>query len=68
MRVLAVTGTVLLLVSAAVFGYSLTMDISQTTSDQNVVQSWAGLVLVAAVACGAASALVLARRKDRDGE
>lgn len=68
MRVLVAAAAVLLLAAISVFVYSLTMDISRTTSDQNLVQFWAGLLLLAAVACGAAYGLVLGHRKDRRGE
>lgn len=66
-RTLAVAAAVLLLASAGVFVVSLTMDVSRTTSDQNLVQAWSGFLL-AGLACGAARASVVARRKDRDGE
>ena len=65
MRALAAAATALLVLSGVVYAYSLTLDVSTTTSDQNLVQFLAGLLLLGAAACASAYGLVQARRRDR---
>ena len=67
MRALAVLATVLVLAAAAVYGYSLTLDTSESTSDQNVTQYLAGLLVLASVVCASLYGFGLARRRDRKG-
>jgi len=65
MRLLQALAGLFLLTAAIGYGYSLSMDTTVTTSDQNVVQSWAGLLLVTAATVGLVPLLVAAARQDR---
>jgi hypothetical protein len=65
MRVLQAATGLLLVMALAVYGFSLTIDTTVTTSDQNLVQFWAGCLLALAAGIASVPCLLGAVRRDR---
>lgn len=68
MRAMQALAGLLSVMAVAVYGYSMTIDISQTTSNRNLVQTWAVLFMLAGMAVAMVAVGAVCARRYRNSK